>query len=177
MRKIVRQNIGGVDYFTVGCALTGTCQSAAAEYIKMLTLSDGDEVYDGMSVACTFENGNTAGNAPAAKTIYSSDQVTYYEDAELTVPFTLAPAGCYTVTYTGTGNAYSYVSYPRIQIGDVSGILCTYDGNPIGINAWGAGDTVVMLYASGKFLIMSSTLRIRIGAPAAPTDGDIWLST
>jgi hypothetical protein len=120
MSKISRQNIGGTDFTMVGCTLTGVCASAAADYVKAVTLSDGDELSDGMTVVVAFANGNTAGTAPASTTIYSSDQVNYYADAGLTQPFTLAPAGCYEIEYTGTGNAYNYISYPVLQIGSVS---------------------------------------------------------
>ena len=155
MPKLTKQNVGGANYTMVGCTLTGVCPSAAADYIKEVTLSDGDVVSDGMMVACTFANGNTAGIAPASTTIYSSDQVNYYTDSGLTVPFTLAPSGCYTIEYTGTGNAYTYTSFPVIQVGAVSGPLCASNGIPSGGTAWSAGDTVVLLYTGGKFLAIN----------------------
>ena len=139
----------------VGCTLTGVCPSAAADYVKVVTLSDGDALSDGMMVACTFANGNTAGIAPGTLTIYSSDQINYFEDDQLTIPFTLAPSGCYTIEYTGTGNAYTYSSFPVVQVGAVSGILCASNGTPSGGTSWGAGDTVVLLYTGGKFLAIN----------------------
>ena len=81
MAKLLRQNVGGVDYTMAGCALTGVCASSASDFIKAVALSDGDQLSDGMSVVVTFANGNTAGNAPVPLTIYSSDQTNYYSDS------------------------------------------------------------------------------------------------
>ena len=154
MSKLTKQNVGGTDYTMVGCTLTGVCASAAADFIKIVALSDGDVLSDGMTVVCTFANGNTAGNAPGEQTIYSSDQVNYYEDEQLTVPFTLAPSGCYTLEYTGTGNAYTYQSFPVIQVGSVLGPLCTANGSFAGGAVWADGSCVQLLYSSGKFLAL-----------------------
>jgi hypothetical protein len=154
MSKITKQNVGGTDYTMVGCALTGVCASAADAFIKAVTLSDGDEISDGMTVIVTFANGNTAGTAPASKTIYSSDQVNYYEGTGLTIPFTLAPAGCYEITYTGEGNAYTYISYPVIQIGSITGPLCDAYGNLVSGAVWLAGYAVSLMYKDGKFLAL-----------------------
>lgn len=160
MPKITKQNVGGTDYTMVGCALTGVCPTSASDYVKAVTLSDGDIVSDGMTVACTFANGNTAGIAPGTQTIYSSDQVNYYSDDQLTVPFTLAPAGCYVIEYTGTGNAYTYTSYPVIQVGQISGPLCSPNGKEYGGTAWSAGDTVLFLYTGGKFLMLNVAVNV-----------------
>ena len=157
MAKLLRQNVGGVDYTMAGCALTGVCPTAAANYIKEITLSDGDVIGDGMMVVVTFANGNTAGNAPGAKTIYSSDQVNYYEDDQLTVPFTLAPEGCYEIEYTGTGNAYTYTDYPVFQIGSVSGPVCDYRGHVASGDLWSAGDSVQCMLKEGKFLLLGGS--------------------
>lgn len=163
MSKLTKQNVGGTNYTMVGCTLTGVCASAASDFIKAVTLSDGDEASDGMIIACTFANGNTAGIAPGTTTIYSSDQVNYYSDVGLTEPFTLAPSGCYTIEYTGTGNAYTYSSYPVVQVGAVTGPLCASNGIPSGGTAWSAGDTVLLLYTGGKFLainVVTNTIAI-----------------
>lgn len=157
MSKLLRQNVGGTNYTMAGCALTGVCASAAADYVKVVTLSDGDELSDGMTVIVAFANGNTAGTAPAVKTIYSSDQVNYYEDSGLTTPFTLAPAGCYEITYTGEGNAYNYVAYPVMQVGSVSGPLCDASGNKASGALWLAGDKVSINYANGCFSVIPQT--------------------
>ena len=157
MAKLLRQNVGGVDYTMAGCALTGVCPTAAANYIKEITLSDGDVIGDGMMVVVTFANGNTAGNAPDAKTIYSSDQVNYFEDDQLTVPFTLAPEGCYEIEYTGTGNAYAYTDYPVFQIGSVSGPVCDYRGHVASGDLWSAGDSVQCMLKEGKFLLLGGS--------------------
>jgi hypothetical protein len=157
MSKISRQNVGGTDFTMVGCALTGVCASAAADYVKAVTLSDGDELSDGMTVVVAFANGNTAGTAPASTTIYSSDQVNYYADAGLTQPFTLAPAGCYEIEYTGTGNAYNYISYPVLQIGSVSAPLCDASGKKASGSLWLAGDKVSIVYSGGTFNVIPQT--------------------
>ena len=157
MAKILRQNVGGVDFTVAGCALTGVCPTAAADYVKQITLSDGDVIEDGMMMVVTFANGNTAGNAPNTKTIYSSDQVNYYEDAQLTVPFTLAPAGCYEIEYTGTANAYTYTDYPVFQVGTVSGPVCDYRGHITSGDLWEAGDSVQCMLKEGKFLLLGGS--------------------
>lgn len=154
MAKILRQNVGGVDFTVAGCALTGVCPTAAADYVKQITLSDGDVIEDGMMMVVTFANGNTAGNAPNTKTIYSSDQVNYFEDDQLTVPFTLAPAGCYDIEYTGTANAYTYTDYPVFQVGSVSGPVCDYRGHITSGDLWEAGDSVQCMLKEGKFLLL-----------------------
>jgi hypothetical protein len=154
MSKITKQNVGGTDYTMVGCTLTGVCNSAASDYIKSVTLSDGDVLSDGMTVVVAFANGNTAGTAPASMTIYSSDQVNYFTDSGLTQPFTLAPSGCYEIEYTGTGNAYTYISYPVMQVGSVSGPLCDASGNKSSGALWLAGDKVSINYANGCFSVI-----------------------
>lgn len=157
MAKILRQNVGGVDFTVAGCALTGVCPTAAADYVKQITLSDGDVIEDGMMMVVTFANGNSAGNAPGTKTIYSSDQVNYYEDEQLTVPFTLAPAGCYEIEYTGTANAYTYTDYPVFQVGTVSGPVCDYRGHITSGDLWEAGDSVQCMLKEGKFLLLGGS--------------------
>lgn len=154
MSKLTKQNVGGIDYTMVGCTLTGVCASGAADYIKVVTLSDGDAIGDGMTVVVAFTNGNTAGTAPLPTTIYSSDQVSYYEDDQLTVPFTLAPSGCYDIEYTGTGNAYSYISYPIMQVGSISGPICNASGNKASGALWLAGDKVSVVYSNGCFNVI-----------------------
>jgi hypothetical protein len=157
MAKILRQNVGGVDFTVAGCALTGVCPTAAADYVKQITLSDGDVIEDGMMMVVTFANGSSAGNAPGTKTIYSSDQVNYYEDAQLTVPFTLAPEGCYEIEYTGTANAYTYTDYPVFQVGAVSGPVCDYRGHITSGDLWEAGDSVQCMLKEGKFLLLGGS--------------------
>lgn len=157
MAKILRQNVGGVDFTMAGCALTGVCPTSAADYVKQITLSDGDVIEDGMMMVVTFANGNSAGNAPNTKTIYSSDQVNYYEDDQLTIPFTLAPAGCYEIEYTGTANAYTYIDYPVFQVGSVSGPVCDYRGHLASGDLWEAGDSVQCMLKEGKFLLLGGS--------------------
>ena len=157
MAKILRQNVGGVNFTMAGCALTGVCPTSAADYVKQITLSDGDVIEDGMMMVVTFANGNSAGNAPNTKTIYSSDQIDYYEDDQLTVPFTLAPEGCYDIEYTGTANAYTYTDYPVFQVGSVSGPVCDYRGHITSGDLWNAGDSVQCMYKEGKFLLLGGS--------------------
>ena len=132
--------------------LTGSCATAAADFVKNIVLSDGDSVSDGMTVACTFDYANTAGNSPSGQTVYSSDQITYYEDSELTVPVTLAPEGCYTIEYTGTGNAYTYVCYPVLQIENVKAPLKDSQGNILSGNIWQNGEKIMLTYTAGYFM-------------------------
>ena len=169
MTKLTKQNVAGTDYAMVGCTLTGVSATSADTFLKVISLSDGDIVADGMTVVCTFANGNTAGNAPNSITIYSSDQVHYYSDSGLTQAFTLAPEGCYEITYTGTGNAYEYISYPVFQIGDVTGPLCDTKGHPVGGELWEAGDVVMSTYSGGKFLMASSAAKISEAAERLET--------
>ena len=157
MSKLLRQNIGGTDFTMAGCTLTGVCNSAASDYVKSVTLTDGDILSDGMTVVVEFANGNTAGTAPASMTIYSSDQVNYFTDSGLTQPFTLAPAGCYEITYTGEGNAYTYISYPVMQVGSVSGPLCDASGNKSSGALWLEGDKVSINYSNGCFSVIPQT--------------------
>lgn len=157
MSKILRQNVGGVDFTMAGCALTGVCPTAAADYVKQITLSDGDVIEDGMMMVVTFANGNSAGNAPSTKTIYSSDQVDYFEDDQLTIPFTLAPSGCYEIEYTGTANAYAYTDYPVFQVGSVRGPVCDYRGHIASGDLWNAGDSVQCMLKEGKFLLLGGS--------------------
>lgn len=157
MAKLLRQNIGGTDFTMAGCTLTGTCSSAASDYVKAVTLTDGDTLSDGMTVVVAFTNGNTAGTAPALMTIYSSDQINYFSDSGLTQPFTLAPAGCYEITYTGEGNAYTYISYPVMQVGSVSGPLCDASGNKSSGALWLEGDKVSINYSNGCFNVIPQT--------------------
>ena len=157
MTKILRQNVGGVDSTVAGCALTGVCPTADADYVKQITLSDGDVIEDGMMMVVTFANGNSAGNAPGTKIIYSSDQVNYYEDEQLTVPFTLAPEGCYKIEYAGTANVYTYTDYPVFQVGTVSGPVCDYRGHITSGDLWEAGDSVQCMLKEGKFLLLGGS--------------------
>ena len=152
MSKLIRQNVGGVDYTTVGCMLTGSCATAAADFVKDIVLSDGDSISDGITVACTFDYANTAGNSPSGQTVYSSDQITYYEDDQLTIPVTLAPSGCYTIEYTGTGNAYTYVCYPVLQIGNIKAPLKDSRGNILSGNIWQDGEKIMLTYTAGYFM-------------------------
>lgn len=172
MAKLLRQNVGGVDYTMAGCTLTGVCPSAAADYVKQATLSDGDELSDGMTIVVAFANGNTAGTAPQLMTIYSSDQVNYYEDDQLTVPFTLAPAGCYEIEYTGEGNAYNYISYPIMQVGNISGPICNASGNKASGALWLAGDKVSVNYSNGCFnVIPQATDSMTVMAASSVVNG------
>ena len=157
MTKILRHNVGGVDTTIAGCALTGVCPTADADYVKQITLSDGDVIEDGMMIVVTFANGNSAGNAPGTKIVYSSDQVNYYEDEQLTVPFTLAPEGCYKIEYAGTANVYTYTDYPVFQVGTVSGPVCDYRGHITSVDLWEAGDSVQCMLKEGKFLLLGGS--------------------
>jgi hypothetical protein len=75
----------------------------------------------------------------------------------LTQLFTLAPAGCYEITYTGEGNAYTYISYPVMQVGSVSGPLCDASGNKSSGALWLEGDKVSINYSNGCFSVIPQT--------------------
>ena len=155
MAKITKVNTGGGISSFVGCALTGTCGTGAADYVKTVGLSDADAISDGMFIACEFTDTNSAGNAPVPQTVYSSDQQTYYSDSGLTVPVTLPPDGCYEIEYTGSGNEYTLLTYVVISVGEVSGPLCNAVGRITGGALWAAGDIVLLLYTGGKFLAIN----------------------
>ena len=150
MTKISKQNAGGIDYLMVGCAVNGTCAASAASFIKAITLTDTDIVDDGMTLVVQFTNENSAGTAPEHITLYSSDQVNYYLDPQLTQAYALAPAGCYQIEYTGTANAYDYISYPMLQVGSTKYAICNQHGSYAGGRLWNAGDTVCFLCVGDK---------------------------
>lgn len=155
--KLTKLDIGGYKHCFVGCALTGSCGSAAADYEKYVTLSEADteNISDGMLIACTFAEGNSAGNAPTPQTIYSSDQEHYYSDPGLTTPVTLPDPWCCEIEYTGAGNAYTLITFPYIIVGNISGPLCDSKGRYIGGAVWNAGDVLLLLYTNEKFLAIN----------------------
>ena len=154
---LTRQNVGGTNYLVAGVALSAVCNTAASSYIKQISDFDGDTVENGMQLICAFTNGSTAGST---LTIYSSDQEHYYTDTALTIPFVNdAPAGCFTITYTGEGNAYDYVSFPAIDINGTLLPVCTADGSPVIGNFCSAGDTVMLSRLGNKLYINSGSVR------------------
>ena len=157
MPKILRQNVSGIDYTMAGCSITGTCASAEESFVKIVSLLDADAIYDGMLLAVKFTSGNSAGTAPNYITLYSSDQITYYSDAELTQPYSLAPEGCYELEYTGTGNAYDYISFPVLSVEGIVGPVVNSTGSFISQNVWGASETGLFLYVDNKFMLVKTT--------------------
>lgn len=159
MTKIARTNIDGIDYAMSGASQTGTCSSPASDYMKLVTLTDSDSVEDGVTIACTFEHENSAGTAPSSLTLYSTDQIHFYTDAGMTEPYVLAPSGCCELTYTGSGNAYSYISYPVVSVGTHSGVVsapvCDSHGKITSRSLWKAGDVVFLQYKSRKFFVLN----------------------
>ena len=154
---LTKQNVGGTNYLVAGVALSAVCNTAASSYVKQISDFDADTVENGMQLVCTFTNGSTAG---FTRTIYSSDQEHYYTDTALTVPFVNdAPAGCFTITYTGEGNAYSYVSFPAVDINGTLLPVCTADGSPVAGNFCSAGDTVMLSRLGNKLYINSGSVR------------------
>ena len=159
MTKIAQTNVNGINYAVSGASLTGTCSSPASDYMKLVTLTDSDSIEDGVTIACTFAHENSAGTAPSSLTLYSADQIHFYTDAGMTELYTLAPSGCFELTYTGSGNAYSYISYPVVAVGTLSGIVsapvCDSHGNVTSRRLWKAGDVVFLQYKSRKFFVMN----------------------
>jgi hypothetical protein len=159
MTKIAQTNVDGINYAMAGASLTGTCSSPASDYMKLVTLTDSDSIEDGVTIACTFAHENSAGTAPSSLTLYSADQIHFYTDAGMTELYTLAPSGCFELTYTGSGNAYSYISYPVVAVGTLSGIVsapvCDSHGNVTSRRLWKAGDVVFLQYKSRKFFVVN----------------------
>ena len=159
MTKIAQTNVNGINYAMAGASLTGTCSSPASDYMKLVTLTDSDSIEDGVTIACTFAHENSAGTAPSSLTLYSADQIHFYTDAGMTELYTLAPSGCFELTYTGSGNAYSYISYPVVAVGTLSGIVsapvCDSHGNVTSRRLWKAGDVVFLQYKSRKFFVLN----------------------
>ena len=159
MTKLAQTNVDGIDYAMAGASLTGTCSSPASDYMKLVTLTDSDSIDDGVTIACTFAHENSAGTAPSSLTLYSADQIHFYTDAGMIELYTLAPSGCFELTYTGSGNAYSYISYPVVAVGTLSGIVsapvCDSHGNVTSRRLWKAGDVVFLQYKSRKFFVVN----------------------
>ena len=159
MTKIAQINVDGIDYAVSGASLTGTCSSPASDFMKLVTLTDSNSIEDGVTIACTFVHENSAGTAPSSLTLYSADQIHFYTDAGMTEPYVLAPSGCFELTYTGSGNAYSYISYPVVAIGTLSGIVsapvCDSHGKVTSRSLWKAGDVVFLQYKSRKFFVVN----------------------
>lgn len=159
MTKIAQVNVDGIDFAVSGASLTGTCSSPASDFMKLVTLTDSNSIEDGVTIACTFVHENSAGTAPSSLTLYSIDQIHFYTDAGMTEPYVLAPSGCFELTYTGSGNAYSYVSYPVVAVGTLSGIVsapvCDSHGKVTSRSLWKAGDVVFLQYKSRKFFVMN----------------------
>lgn len=164
MTKIAQTNVDGINYAVSGASLTGTCSSPASDFMKLVTLTDSDSIEDGVTIACTFVHENSAGTAPSSLTLYSADQIHFYTDAEMTEPYALAPSGCFELTYTGSGNAYSYVSYPVVAVGTLSGIVsapvCDSHGKVTSRSLWKAGDVVFLQYKSRKFFVMNDKQQV-----------------
>lgn len=159
MTKIAQINVDGIDYAVSGASLTGTCSSPASDFMKLVTLTDSNSIEDGVTIACTFVHENSAGTAPSSLTLYSADQIHFYTDAGMTEPYVLAPSGCFELTYMGSGNAYSYISYPVVAVGTLSGIVsapvCDSHGKVTSRSLWKAGDVVFLQYKSRKFFVMN----------------------
>ena len=173
MDKITQVNIEGHNYgFVAGQAVRGVSGAQAADYVKTVILPEGASLVEGMLLAVTFVNGNTAGFAGTQKA-YSSDGETFYWDDQLTDPITLPPVGCYTMTLV-SGEEYDYAAYPVWSINGVAQPFCDSRGHPCGGPLWASGDTVTVLNLDGKYIALQSTLNeVKAASPLPVTSGAV----
>lgn len=155
MDKVTQINVEGHNYgFVAGNAIKAVCGAASADYIKTVLMPEGANVEEGMLIAVTFSNGNSAGYAEA-QDAYSSDGETFYWDELLTDPITLPPQGCYEMTLD-TGEHYFYTAYPCLSFGGNSYPVCMSNGKPFGGEIWDSGDIVIFLFLDNKMLSLIS---------------------
>ena len=156
MDKITQINVEGHNYgFVAGQAVKGVSGAAASEYVKIVILPEGSDIVEGMLIAVTFVNGNTAGFS-GTKTVYSSNGTDFYWDEQLTDPITLPPQGCYTMTLI-SGQQYEYSAFPVLSMNGVVLPLCDSKGHPSGGPLWNSGDMVTFLYLDEKFVAVLSS--------------------
>jgi len=156
MDKITQINVEGHNYgFVAGQTVRGVSGAQAADYVKIVTLPEGASLTDGMLLAVTFVNGNTAGFAGTQKA-YSSDGQNFYWDSQLTDPITLPPVGCYTMTLV-SDEEYDFRAYPVWSINGSVQPFCDSRGHPCGGPLWASGDTVTVINLDGKFVALQTT--------------------
>lgn len=174
MDKITQINVEGHNYgFVAGQAVKGVSGAAASEYVKIVILPEGSDIVEGMLIAVTFVNGNTAGFS-GTKTVYSSNGTDFYWDDQLTDPITLPPQGCYTMTLI-SGQQYEYSAFPVLSMNGVVLPLCDSKGHPSGGPLWNSGDMVTFLYLDEKFVAVLSSggTDIKVYTTLADAEADL----
>lgn len=152
MDKITQVNIEGHNYgFVAGQAVRGVSGAQAADYVKTVILPEGASLVEGMLLAVTFVNGNTAGFSGAIS-VYSSDGETFYYDAQMTDPVVLPPDHCYSMEHV-SGDQYAYLAYVCLSINNVLTPVSNASGYLSGGPLWESGDTVLFVYFSDFFMM------------------------
>lgn len=152
MDKITQVNIEGHNYgFVAGQAVRGVSGAQAADYVKTVILPEGASLVEGMLLAVTFVNGNTAGFSGSIS-VYSSDGETFYYDAQMTDPVVLPPDHCYSIEHV-SGDEYVYLAYVCISINNVLTPVSNASGYLSGGPLWESGDTVLFVYFSDFFMM------------------------
>lgn len=146
------------EYSFGGTVAKGSCSSAANAWNKEVSITEGYDYKPDMCIQVTFANGNTVG-ASTPQIIYSSDQQTYYSDQSMTEQITLVSIWNRKITYTGTGSAYEYVTFPTVTINNVTKPLCDSRGHTAGTGCYNAGDKIVLRDDGEAYLIQNSDVR------------------
>ena len=157
MEKITKINVEGHEYsFAAGSVVEGSCASTGADWTKTVLLDGETGIVDGVFLSVEFTYGNLVGY-DKPKTVYSSDGINFYYDQGMTEAVTLPPVRNYTATLV-SGTEYLLEEYPVISINNVAYPVCNARGKLCGgTSLWADGDTVVILFAAEKFLVMSVT--------------------
>lgn len=175
MDKITKVNVEGDEYgFVAGQTVKGVSGALSSDYVKHIILPEGAEVVEGMLVAVTFVNDNTAGYS-GEKTVYSTDGINFYWDSGYTQLITLPPQGCYKVTTTETQYEYKLSEYPVLVMGDMTKPFCDSRGHPAGGKLWQAGDTVTVINLENRFIALQTTVNEIIQGSSLPvTSGAVY---
>ena len=175
MDKITKVNVEGDEYgFVAGQTVKGVSGALASDYVKHVILPEGAEVVEGMLIAVTFVNDNTAGYS-GEKTVWSTDGINFYWDSGYTQLITLPPQGCYTVTATETQYEYKLSEYPVLVMGDMTKPFCDSRGHPAGGKLWQAGDTVTVINLENRFIALQTTVNEIIQGSSLPvTSGAVY---
>lgn len=173
--QISEINVDNQNYNMVGAVAKGTCSSAATDWNKVVILEAGCSVAQDMMLQVKFDHGCTVGDSQR-KTIYSSDQVNYYSDSAMTVPVTLAPEANRTITYTGSGSAYYYITFPTISVTgtDIQNKpICDSRGHTAGTGCFNDGDKMLFRYDGECCMIQNSDVRQKSSDYTTYADGRI----
>ena len=175
MDKITKVNVEGDEYgFVAGQTVKGVSGALSSDYVKHIILPEGAEVVEGMLIAVTFVNDNTAGYS-GEKTVWSTDGINFYWDSGYTQLITLPPQGCYTVTATETQYEYKLSEYPVLVMGAMTKPFCDSRGHPAGGKLWQAGDTVTVINLENRFIALQTTVNEIIQGSSLPvTSGAVY---